>query len=84
MTIQVWNSKTNTAAQALELPEGRLVADVGFLVETSDNTPDNILEAAEAIIAAGLDVTVASGAKLMAVAQQKGVAFTDWAGKLSA
>ncbi len=84
MTIQVWNSKTNTAAQALELPEGRLVADVGFLVETSDNTPDNILEAAEAIIAAGLNVTVASGAKLTAVAQQKGVAFTDWAGKLSA
>ncbi len=79
MAIQVWNSKTNTAVEALQLPAGRLVANFsGLKVEVSDNTPDNVLAAAEAVVNAGLDVTVATGAKLMVVAQQNNLAFENW------
>lgn len=80
-TLKVWDSKINNAAQSLELPEGRYAADFGFLVEQSVN-PDYVLGAAQSIIESGESVTVASQAKLMVLAQEKGLAFTDWASRL--
>lgn len=81
MALKVWNSKKNTAEEALNLPKGRYCADVGFNVEQSVQ-PDYTLEAAQALIDSGVDKTVASQAKLYVVAQESGVYFQDW-GKLS-
>ena len=77
MSIKVWNSTVNAAEDALELPKGRIAADVGFWVEQSVD-PDDVLEAAQALVDAAIEVKVASQAKLLVVAQQKGLALQEW------
>jgi hypothetical protein len=77
MAIKIWNSATNVAEDALELPQGRIAADVGFWVE-QDVNPDDVLEAAQAVIDAKVEVKVASQAKLLVVAQEKGLALQTW------
>lgn len=81
--MKVWNSKTHTAEQALELPEDRLMAAVfGMNIEQGVD-PDKVLEAAAALIESDLDFTLATQAKVMVTAQEKGFAFQDWAGRLA-
>ncbi len=81
MSFKVWNSQVNTIEQALDLPKGSYAADFGFLVQQSVD-PNHVLEAAQAVKDSGEPITVATQAKLMVVAQEKGLAFTTWAGRL--
>lgn len=76
--VNTWNSKENKPAEILSLPEGRIAADFGFLVEQSIS-PDNVLDAAIAVCEAELDLTVATQAKLMVLAQEHELAFQTWA-----
>lgn len=80
--LKVWNSQKHTAEQALDLKEGVYVADFGIRIQQSVES-DHTLEAAQALIDANIEVTAASQAKIIVLAQEKGVAFTDWAGVLS-
>jgi hypothetical protein len=79
--MNVWDSTIHSSEQALELPQGSYAADFGFLVEQSVN-PDHVLEAAQAIKNAECDVKAATQAKVMFLAQDKGLAFTDWASRI--
>ncbi len=83
MSIKVWNSATNAAEDALELPKGRIGAyleweeNCGIWVEQTVD-PDDVLEAAQALIDANEEVKVASQAKLLVIAQEKGLALQSW------
>lgn len=78
--MKIW-TQDNTVAEALELPEGRMAADLGFLVQQSVS-PDNVLIAAQAFKDSGEPITVATQAALIVKAQEQEIAFTDWASKL--
>jgi hypothetical protein len=41
MSIKIWESNQNTLAEALELPEGRYVADFGINIEQSVEAQKN-------------------------------------------
>ena len=73
----LWTNE-KTIEDALTLPEGRYCADFGIRIEQSV-APDRVIEAAQAIKNAGVQVTVATQAAILVKAQELGVAFTDWA-----
>jgi hypothetical protein len=78
MSIKIWESNQNTLAEALELPEGRYVADFGINIEQSVE-PHHTLEAAKAFVDNGIEIIVASQAQLIVEAQKNQIAFQDWA-----
>lgn len=78
MTTKIWKTTENSVEDALNLPEGSFAADFGFWVEQSVS-PDRVLEAATAFKEQEVEVTVASQAALIVKAQEKDIAFTDWA-----
>ena len=79
MTLKTWNSKKNSLEEALELPKGRYVADFGGLRVDQSVELDTVVEAAQAILDSGQEITVASQAKLICKAQELELAFQDWA-----
>lgn len=79
MTIKVWTHEM-LALEALELPEGRLAADFGVLVQVSV-TPKDTVEAARAIVSFCQDTGAAfeafSQAEVIVDAQKTGLVFQD-------
>lgn len=82
-TLRVWNSLNNTAEEALELAEGYYVADFGGLPVQQSVDADHTLEAAQALIDAGIELKATTQAKIIVTAQQQRVAFTDWVSELT-
>ena len=80
--MKVWNSTEHTAAQALDLPKGNLMANLFGMNVEQDVDPDKVLEAAQALCSSGLNVTAGTQAKIMVTAQKKDLAFQDWVGRL--
>jgi hypothetical protein len=72
-----WNSLTDSANDAFNLPEGRYATSFGFLVEQSVE-PDKVLEVVEELKAKSIDITAATQAGILVKAQKAGL-LQDWA-----
>ena len=81
MTV-IWKSTENTAEEALNLAVGTLICNIGGLRFEDRVKPDHVLEAVDAIKASDQVVIAATQAKILAEAQKRGLAFTEWAATL--
>lgn len=72
-------TKDSKPADALNLKEGRIAADFGFLVQQSIDA-QNVFDAATALVESGKEFKpCVTQAAVMIQAQETGVCFTDWA-----
>ena len=71
--MKVWNSKTHSAEDALELPKGSYVAEI---FEQSVE-PRRVIRGAVALMSLEDPVTIYSQAEAIVKAQELGVEFAD-------
>lgn len=76
--MKTWNSLTNTAEEALSLPEGSYLADFdGILVEQTVRS-NHVLTAVNALKEQQIEITVASQSAVLVEAQKQKAAFQEW------
>lgn len=80
--MKVWKSNIHNAEEALDLPVGELVCNLGGLRFAETPKPDDVLLAATAIKLSEDTVIAATQAKIMIEAQSRNIALTDWAATL--
>ena len=76
--MNVWKSNENTAEEALNLPKGHLICNLGGLRIQQSPDLDDVLMAATAIKLSEQIVIAATQSKIMVEAQSRELSFTDW------